>query len=228
LKADVTGFRDYFEKAEYTTRYPEYYGNNLLEKSFEHFVALQILKPSASDVFIDVASEGSPLPQIVQRLHGSTVYAQDIMYEPGVRGNRIGGDACQMPIPNGFASCVTLTCSLEHFEGDADTRLFRELGRVLRAGGHVVIVPLYMFKEPAIQTDPTYSAKIDIPFDREATLYCAKGWCNRHGRFYSPETLLSRVIVSSPELCFTVHRLLDTDAVGSGVYARFVLTGEKL
>jgi len=37
-------------------------------------------------------------------------------------------------------------------------------------------------------TDPTYSATLDIPFDREAKIYCADGWKNRHGRFYSPET----------------------------------------
>ena len=228
LKADVARFRDYCAKAEYVTRYPDYYRNNLPEKAFEHFIALSILNPGPSDVFVDIASEGSPLPQIVERLHGSTAYAQDIMYEPGVVGSRIGGDAAEMPVPDGFASCATLTCSLEHFEGDGDTRLFRELCRVLRAGGRIVVVPLYMFREPAIQTDPTYSATIEIPFDPGVTIYCAKGWGNRHGRWYSPETLRSRIISSSPEMRFTVYQLLDMEAVDATTYAQFVLTGEKL
>src|SRR5580658_34796 len=228
LNADVSGFRAYFERAEYTTRYPEYYRNNLSEKAFEHFVALQLLNPGPSDVFIDIASEGSPLPQIVQRLHGSASYAQDIMYQPGMNGTQIGGDACSMPVSNGFASCATLTCSLEHFEGDGDTRLFRELCRVLRTGGRVVVIPLYIFLEPAIQTDPTYSASLEIPFDRGATVYCAKGWRNRHGRWYSPETLRSRIIDACPEMRFTVYRLWNTDAVDPSIYARFVLVGQRL
>jgi hypothetical protein len=228
LKANVSQFHDYFDTAGYQLRYPDYYRNNLPEKAFEHFIAVQLLNPGPSDIFIDVASEGSPLPDIVKRLYGSAAYAQDIMYEPGICGNRIGGDACHMPVPDGFATCATLTCSLEHFEGDGDTQLFRELCRVLRAGSRVVVVPLYMFHEPAIQTDPTYSATIEVPFDPGATLYCAKDWCNRHGRFYSPETLRARLMASAPEMRFTVYRLLGTEAVDEGIYARFVLKAERL
>jgi hypothetical protein len=228
LKANVSRFRDYVDGAEYQLRYPDYYRNNLPEKAFEHFIALQLLNPGPSDVFIDVASEGSPLPDIVQRLYGSAAYAQDIMYEPGISGNRIGGDACHMPVPDGFATCATLTCSLEHFEGDGDTQLFRELCRVLPAKGRVVVIPLYLFRESAIQTDPTYSVTIQVPFDQGATLYCAKDWCNRHGRFYSPETLWSRLMASSPEMRFTVYRLLGTEAVDASIYAQFVLKAERL
>lgn len=228
LRLSVSGYRDYFDKAGYRVRYPNYYQFNLPEKSFEHFVALHLLNPGPRDVFIDIASEGSPLPEIVTRLHGSAAYAQDIMYEPGIRGKRIGGDACNMPVPDGFANCATLTCSLEHFEGNSDTRLFRELCRVLRPGGRVVVVPLYIFREHAVQTDPTYSAPLEIPFDQDATLYCAKGWCNRHGRFYSPEALRSRIIEPCPEMRFVSYRLSNAEAVDPSIYARFVLVGERL
>lgn len=228
LQISKLAYRNYFEEAEYPSRYPDYYQNNLPEKSFEHFVALELLNPRPQDVFIDVASEGSPLPEIVTRMHGSSAYAQDIMYEPGICGNRIGGDACRIPVPDGFADCATLTCSLEHFEGDSDTRLFSELCRVLRPGGRVVVIPLYIFREHAIQTDPTYSACLEIPFDQDATIYCAMGWCNRHGRFYSPETLRSRVITSCPQMRFVIYRISNAEALDASIYARFVLVGEKL
>jgi hypothetical protein len=221
-------YRDYFNEVQYPVRYPDYYRGNLAEKSFEHFIALQLLSPRPSDVFIDIASEGSPLPEIVASLHGSVTYAQDIMYQPGILGNRIGGDACSMPVPDGFATCATLTCSLEHFEGYSDTRLFRELCRVLRPGGRIVVVPLYLFHEPAVQTDPTYSAPLDVTFDDDAIVYCAKGWGNRHGRWYSPETLQSRIIAQCPEMTFVLYRLLMTESIDATIYARFVLLGERL
>jgi hypothetical protein len=228
LKVSSPDFADYFWRAEYALRYREYYRGNLPEKAFEHFLALRLLKPAADDVFIDIASEGSPLPEIAARLHGCTAYAQDIMYDAGINGTQIGGDACRMPVPNGFATCATLTCSLEHFEGDADTRLFLELQRVLRSGGRVVVIPLYVFREAAVQTDPTYSAAIDIPFDSGVPIYCAKGWKNRHARWYSAETLKSRIIDACSQMSFTVYRLRDTDGIHASIYARFCLLGQRL
>jgi hypothetical protein len=216
--------RRYLKRARYGELYSAYYTGNLSEKSFEHLVSIRLLAPSPTDVFVDIASEGSPLPEIVQRLHGCMAYAQDIMYPAGVNGARIGGDACAMPVPDGFASRVALTCSLEHFEGDGDTRLFQELARILRRGGKVAVVPLYLMDHPAVQTDPVYSVSANIEFDPEATVYCG----NRHGRFYSPETLLRRIFKPVGEaFSFSVHHLGDAAQIDASIYARFALLGER-
>ena len=121
---DPEGFRQYVTEAGYLTRYPEYYRGNLVEKTLEHFISLGLLQVAPGDVFIDIASEHSPFAEIVARLKGATTFSQDIMYQEGIVGNRIGGDACAMPVSDGFASKACLTCSLEHFEGNADARLF--------------------------------------------------------------------------------------------------------
>ncbi len=106
-----------------------------------------------------------PLPRFVARLKGATTFSQDIMYPDGVIGNRIGGSACALPVPDGFASKACLTCSLQHFEGDGDTRLFVELARVLRPGGAVCIVPFYVNTEAVTQTDPVVSVGVNVHFE---------------------------------------------------------------
>ena len=120
--------RLYLADAGYRVQYADYYGGNQVEKSLEHFIALELLQVSGGDVFIDIASEHSPFAEIVARLKGATTFSQDIMYPDGVIGNRIGGSACALPVPDGFASKACLTCWLQHFEGDGDTRLFLEFG----------------------------------------------------------------------------------------------------
>lgn len=228
LQPVLANFAAYFWRAEYALRYPDYYRGYLPEKAFEHYLAMHLLKPGADDVFIDIASEGSPLPEIATRLYECRSYAQDIMYDEGIHENRIGGDASRMPVPTGFVTKATLTCSLEHFEGDSDTRLFLELQRVLRPGGLVVVIPLYVFREAAVQTDPTYSATLDIRFDANVPIYCAEGWRNRHGRWYSAETLWRRIIEPCSDMSFRVFCLRGTENIHRSIYARFCLIGERL
>lgn len=226
---NLDDYKNYFNNAQYEIRYPSYYLGNQIEKSFEHYLAFCLLNLSAEDVFIDIASEHSPLPEIYARLTGATTYSQDIMYPPGINGNLIGGDACSMPVTDEFASKATLTCSIEHFEGDADTRLFCELARVLKPGGIVCIVPFYIFKEPATQTDPTVSVPSGVDFDREATIYCAKGWGNRHGRFYSPSSFVARIIKPvQDKFKFNFYYLKNTAKIDASVYARFAFTATRL
>jgi SAM-dependent methyltransferase len=220
---DVERFERFRQQADYAARYPDYYGARMAEKHLEHFVTHELLGLSTEDVVIDIASEDSPVPDIFARITGAQTYWQDIQYEPGINGRRIGGDACNLPLPDGFATAAALTCSLEHFERNADTLLCGELGRVLRPGGRLVIAPLYMFPEPVTQTDPVYSAQADVPFDA-GTIYCAKDWRNRHGRFYSPETLRERVLGPLQAVfdC-TVKVITNWQQISDHTYLRFAL-----
>jgi hypothetical protein len=221
FRADLEAFSRYFSECNYAKRFPGYYSDNLREKAFEHFVALQLLSPTSADTLIDMAAEGSPLGIIASERHGCAVYGQDIMYEPGLVGNRMGGDAANMPVPDNFASLAAFTCSLEHFEGDSDVGAVRELSRVLATGGRFVVIPLYLWTHAAVQTDPTYSA--EVRFDDDAVIYCTEGWRNRHARFYSPETLKRRLFDEA--FNFEVFRLENTP---EGIYARWALLGTRV
>ena len=116
--------------------------------------SLDLIRPRATDVIIDIASEWSIFPQTTQRLTGATVYRQDLIYPAGVHGQRIGGSAAHMPVPDGFADTLVAHNSYEHFEGNSDSEFIREAWRVLKPGGVACILPLFMTDRFVIISDP--------------------------------------------------------------------------
>jgi SAM-dependent methyltransferase len=224
---DVDEYKHYFNTAEYKERYPKYYDFNLHEKSLEHYLCSKLLRLQSDDVYIDVASEHSPVPEIYSRLFGAKCYRQDLSYQAGVHGDRIGGDAGNMPVTSGFASKMGLHCSLEHFEGQADIAFIKEAARVLRPGGRVCIVPLYLSEFYAIQTDPVVAIRDNVPFDEDAVICCAKGWGNRHGRFYDYLHLKSRIVSNLGEMTGTVYAFTNAKAVDPSCYVLFGMVIDK-
>lgn len=222
-------YEKYFNEADYSVRYPEYYKDNIFEKTFEHYLTAHLLQVEKGETYVDIASEHSPLGEIFTRLYKSDSYSQDIMYPAGIHGKKIGGDACSMPVADGFIDKASLTCSLEHFEGDADIRLFHELNRVLRVGGKVCVAPLYLSDRELTQTDPEVSSACNVTFDDSCIIRCAKSWGNRHGRFYSPESLLRRIIdPMKDKISFEIYKVDNADTIDNSVYLRFALIGTKL
>jgi SAM-dependent methyltransferase len=218
---DVATYHSYLRRAGYADRYPEYYSFNIQEKSLEHFIAATLLDLNPDDTYIDIASEGSPVPEIYERLYGCKTYRQDLAYPAGLSGDTIGGDAAAMPIPADFASKLGLHCSFEHFEGDADMRFAREIQRVLRPGGALCIVPLYLYEVYAIQTDPNVSAPAGVEFEDDSVLFLDPTWQNRHGRFYDAAHLARRVRDLLPGLTMTVHHITNPEEVDPSCYVRF-------
>ena len=195
LNVDEKEFSKYLERASYS-KYPTYYGGgsneDFTKKAVQHFLAAKLLRLSDHDVYIDIASSNSPVSEIYQRLYGCKTYNQDLMFPKGIHGTTIGGDACNIPVPDGFATKMALHCSLEHFERDSDIRFMVEAQRVLRNSGKLCVIPLYLFQTYAVLTNPLY-AKRNSPFDSDAVIYCSKNWFNRHGRFYDATHLVSRI-----------------------------------
>jgi hypothetical protein len=229
FRVDVADYRAYLRRASYEV-FGYYAGGrapNFAEKSLEHYLAARFLDLTAADVYIDVANGRAPTPEIYHALYGCEAYRQDLLFEAGVHGRTIGGDAGSMPVPDGFATKMALHCSFEHFEQDADIRFIEEAGRVLRAGGRLCIVPLYLFTEYAIQTDPVELPRGGLPFERNAVLFGVKGWRNRHARFYSVPELMDRLIPRLGELRLAVYAVENAADVDPGCYVKFVALLEK-
>ncbi len=220
---DPDDYRNYFVKARYKEDFPNYYPFALVEKSLEHYLAAQLLQLTPKDVYIDIASQHSPAPEIYHRLFGTRTYRQDLDYPEGFNGDKIGGDAANMPVPAEFVSKMALHCSFEHFEGDSDIRFLREVERVLKPGGAVCIVPFYLAEEYAIQTDPVIAIAQDVTFEDEAILHCAQGWGNRHGRFYDPLHVVTRLARNLGSLTMTIYQVTNAPSVDQSCYVRFAL-----
>jgi predicted SAM-dependent methyltransferase len=229
IEVDKEEYAAYLEKAGYKEKYPNYYSSNFQEKSLEHFIAFTLLDLKEIDVFIDIAAEHSPHAEIFSRLTGCKSYMQDIMFEEGIHGNKIGGDASKLPLDDHSCTGVLAAYSIEHFEGNADVLFMKEMSRVLDIVGRVVILPLYLHKKPFCITDPRYSIPGNVEFDAGIDVHCIENWGNRHGRFYSPETLYARLIEPNlSNMRFMVFYVKNFKTVHESVYCRFALVAEKI
>lgn len=225
---DVAEYHAYFEQAEYTKRYPMYfYPKRIIEKSLEHFIAQKLLQLTPQDIYIDIASDHSPVPEIYHRLYGCKTFAQDLIYPPGLHDDRIGGNASELPFDEGAITKMALHCSFEHFEGDSDIGYIRECVRVLAPGGRVVIVPLYLSDTYGIHTNPLKARENPDVFETDAVVGFIKGWSHPFGRTYDPAHLWSRVIANGRGLDFTLFSIQNAKQVDESCYVRYALLISK-
>ncbi|MGD0854884.1 MAG: hypothetical protein ABSA18_03670 [Dehalococcoidia bacterium] len=81
LNIDVEDYRNWIARAAYPPECyaEEGYGRHVFsQKTLEHYVACKMLDIKNGDVYIDIASSLSPLPDILPRLYGCHAYRQDL------------------------------------------------------------------------------------------------------------------------------------------------------
>jgi len=214
---------------EANSRYPAFaYVVSRDEKILEHQVSWDLLDAPPGGTLVDVASCRSYFPAIV-RATGRRCIAQDLSYPQGLRGDVLGGDAAAMDLPDAFADGMTLHCSFEHFEGDADTRFVREAARVLKPGGKVAIQPLYIHQDYFVLSDP-YGPEGVGPIDDGAYFIAAFGYSNRFGRHYDPQAFVRRV--AAPAIAAglrTIVYIIDgAHKVSQACYLQFAMVLERV
>jgi SAM-dependent methyltransferase len=231
LKIDVEDYRRWIERASYPPQcYKESdYGRPIFsQKTLEHYVACKMLDIKKGDVYIDIAAALSPLPDMLPRLYGCQSYRQDLVYPAGTHGMVIGGNAAALPVPDEFADHMALHCSYEHFENESDIEFIKEANRVLKPGGKLCIVPLYMYTEYAIQTDIQEWPVLARPdFEQDAVVFLADGFSNRWGRFYDVKHFMDRVVKNLDKLKLSLFFITNEKEVHPTVSTKFVALFEK-
>ncbi len=230
FEIELDDYRRYLHIARYQ-RFPDYYGggkaSNFVEKSLEHYLAARLLDLSRNDIYIDIAGEFSPASEIYHEVYGCKVYRQDLTFPEGIHGNQIGSDASSMPVENRFATKMALHCSFEHFEQDSDVKFIKEANRVLRKGGKVCILPLYLFSKYAVETDLAAWTKGGLYFEPDAVLYCAKGTGVRYARFYDVSHLIARIRDNLDALRLTIYVARNEKEVSRSCYVKFIALFES-
>jgi SAM-dependent methyltransferase len=116
----------------------------------------------------------------------------------------IGGSIDTIPIADSSVDGVTCHHSIEHFQSDLDVRFLQESIRVLRPGGKLIVVPLFitdMYAEiwnrhPSGQFDPAATTVVD-----HTAAFAGWGPYEGFARTYSLEAFERRVLCSIPDSC---------------------------
>ena len=232
-RVDVAAYHDYCSR--HAERYQPYrmrYEQVFAEKALEHFISLSFAKLSSSSKVIDIAASSSPFPEIVHADADCNVWSNDLAFPPGVHTDgwhtRIGGDAGQLPVKDEFFDLAVLHCALEMFEGDADMRLIRKAGQILRKGGRLVIIPLYMHEQHHILRDPRTDRSPLPAIDPGARLVYRNDYYGiAFSRFYSVTAFMERLITSSSDLDVTVYRVRNSREIHPSCYLDWIAVFEK-
>lgn len=212
---DLAAFQKHITECGYPANYaagPIDKGGSREQKLLEYFISLDLLQVKAGETVIDVASEWSLFPEVLRKLTGAKVFRQDLIYPPGIHGDRIGGSAAQMPVLDGFADKIVLHNAFEHFEGTADSDFITEARRVLKPGGIVCILPLFLSEQHAIVTDPLVDRR-GIVWDKEAQVIEILWWHNRFGRHYDAQSLQKRVLAYAEGFSIEIYHIINARSV---------------
>ena len=216
VEISVSRFTEWKEMIRYSDYFPSYYAASnhyLYHKQIQHLVSILLTPPEPSSVWMDIASSTSPFPEVLRQLYKITVFRQDLSYPSGVNGLTVGSDATQIPVPGESIDRVSLHCSFEHFQGNADSEFVKELARILRPGGMAAIIPIYIANKYQILSNPRYWPKYGIPSEQGANVVASQSYWEHHGRFYDWPNLKKRVLEPAIEhgLRVRFHKVTPPD-----------------
>jgi SAM-dependent methyltransferase len=224
---DVSGFKAFLRDASFPTWYsggPQ--STAFLEKTLEHYVGAQLVTLGSADVYIDVGADNSPFATIATKLYGCTGYQLDSAYRPGIHGRCIGSDVRAIAFPDGSVDKMAAHCAFDHFQGDADAAFLAEAVRVLRPGGRLCILPLYLAELTTNFVDT--AAWISPPLlDPDAAAIDVPGWGYEFSRYYSPERFLALAARQADGLSLRVFEIVGAQNVHPGCYLRMAAIFER-
>ncbi len=231
-KVDVGKFEEYIKATK--MYYQNYYEGGLTgwkehkkEKLLQHFLSFELLGINSDDVFIDVASNTSPVKDIVKDKYKIPSYKMDLAFEPGIHGESIGCDASDTGLADNFVSKMTLHCSFEHFAYGSDIGFIKESARILKVGGKVLIAPFYLIDKYCIFQDPTLECSLSIKDKEGAQIRYVRNLKVSYARFYSLDSFKERILSNCNNLQPTLYKINLDGLNKDGCYCHYILLLEK-
>ena len=204
------------------------------EKLLEHWIAAErigLTGYSAAEIYIDVAAGNSPWAKALRQRHDLAAFAIDrsaIGEAFRMHAYYRCEDATATSFANASVSGASLHCAYEMFGGDDDIRLLQEAARILKPGGKLVILPLYLHTEYCAYSTPEYYGRgYSDPAANEYVRTDCFGI--PASRKYDAGTLKSRVLDTVEGLGMT-YRLLalrNASELGKNIYCHFILEISK-
>ena len=204
------------------------------EKLVEHWIAAECLglrAYSPADIYVDVAAGNSPWALALRQRHDIAAFAID-RSDVGEAFRTHACYRCEDATATSFADAsvtgASLHCAYEMFSGDDDVRLLGEAARILKPGGKLVILPLYLHTEYCAYATPEYYGRGHA--DSAATEYVRTDCFGiPASRKYDAGTLKSRVLDKVEGLGMTYHLLALRNAseLGKNIYCHFILEISK-
>ncbi len=204
------------------------------EKLLEHWISsekLGVMHYGPQDIYVDVAAAGSTWAQAMRVRKNINAYAIDLC-EIGKAYRHLDYYRVENATATTFAdssvSGASLHCAYEMFMGQDDTKLIQELARILKPGGKVVILPLYMHTHYCAYSTPEYFGKgYSDPAAKEYVRLDCRGVPT--SRKYNPLKLKERVLepILAAGLRYKLSVLRNKNEFGKGIYCHFILEIEK-
>lgn len=188
----------------------KFIGKSLHKKGLEFFFSAQILNIESDDILLDAAGGRSKYLKAVRENTGlQNLYLTDHIFE-GVRqldnGIKIvGGDISSIHLKNNSINKIACHHAFEHFQAEKDVKFIKESYRLLKVGGVLVIIPLfltdYYIECWNIETSEHFDENSFVIIDKTASIPGADD-DGHFARFYDMDALKNRIIRPAEKLGF--------------------------
>jgi len=203
------------------------------EKLLEHWIAYELLGVTnyqSEDIYIDIAAGNSPWAQKLHERYGIASNAIDLNIHSTFENLPYYKveNATASSFEDSSVTGASLQCAYEMFAKQDDISLWKEMARILKPGGKVIIVPLYLHSHYCAYATPDYYGKGYS--DSAAKEYVCSDWMGiPSARFYDTEQLKKRVLdtITSLGMEYKLHVLRNKSELGNGIYCHFILEVTK-